>query len=126
MSVIQVLPPPPQDQNEIHPEGAGNPFQIPDNNNGVPMAVIQPIDQLMIGEEEDVEMAPPAGFPSEVVTLQDPLLVQNLRWPPGSQGTSRSRRQDFENSVDLRTVPVIRRSKHVRVDNDRYLSLIHI
>ena len=56
------------------------------------------------------------GFPSELLTFPTQPF---LRWPEGN-GTSRSRREDFQNSIDLRTVPVIRRSKTVRVDEERY------
>ena len=121
--VAQSLKVQPEGQPDVQPEvkRASVIQQAPINPvQGVQVPVIQPIVQLLPPDDaDDVDMNPPApsGFPSEVVPTPE---IPTLRWPPGNNSTSKSRRQDFANSIDLQSVPVIRRSKHARVSNDRY------
>ena len=110
VSVIQALPA----QNQpvaIPPPIAPAPINAPAPAIAAPVIEAQPID--------DIEMGPLPGFPADVSSMHHPQNLPPLRWPAGS-GTSRSRREDFNASIDLRTVPVVRRSKHGRIDNDRY------
>ena len=115
-SVIQPLPQP-----VLAPPVLQPPADPPVVNPGlVQPGVIQPIEQLANDDDGDWEMVPmppPIGFPAEFIPDPEP---PRLRWPASNGSTSRSRRIDFNNSIDLRSVPVIRRSKHERVDPDRY------